>query len=81
MFELYIFGENLTFFRSQSDNPLALPSCMVVSAIYQECCSSNDEGEECYEITGEEGECEMFFHIAEETIFWIRVPVTPSTGS
>ena len=56
---------------------------MVVSAIYQECCSrSNDnEGEECYEITGEEGECEMFFHIAEEAIFWIRVPVTPSTGS
>ena len=54
---------------------------MVVSAIYQECCSSNDEGEECYESTGEEGECEMFFHIAEEAIFWIRVPVTPSTGS
>ena len=56
---------------------MALPSCMVVSAIYQECCSNN-EGR-CYESTEEEGECERFFQVAEEVIFWVRVPVTPSS--
>ena len=56
-----------------------MPSCMVVSAIYQECCSNNEE--QCYDSTEEEGQCEMFFQIAEEAIFWIRVPVTPSTNS
>ena len=31
---------------------------------------------QCFETTNEEGDCEFFYNIAEEVIFWIRVPVS-----